>query len=225
MNKLKYRINKIYNIIFGEKFYKKINFNWDNFPKRYELINKVITKKKYKSYLEIGCDENQNFDKINIQEKIGIDPKKGGNIKMTSDSFFSTNQKNFDCIFIDGLHTYEQAKKDVINSINVLNENGMIFLHDCLPKSYFHQATPRSRNTWNGDVWKVIIEYRVKEDFDTFTCFIDEGVGAILKKRNRLILKKKFTNFKKITFKEFYYNYKELMNIVSYDKVEEYLNI
>ena len=30
---------------------------------------------------------------------------------MTSDSFFSTNQKNFDCIFIDGLHTYEQAKK------------------------------------------------------------------------------------------------------------------
>ena len=128
MNKFKNRINKIYNIIFGEKFYKKIDFNWDNFPKRYELINKVITNKNYKSYLEIGCDENQNFDKINIQEKIGIDPKKGGNIKMTSDSFFSTNQKNFDCIFIDGLHTYEQAKKDVINSINVLNENGMIFL-------------------------------------------------------------------------------------------------
>ena len=95
---------------------------------------------------------------------------------MTSDNFFCTNQKKFDCIFIDGLHTYEQAKKDVINSINVLNENGMIFLHDCLPKSYFHQATPRSRNTWNGDVWKVIVEYRVKEDFDTFTCIIDEGV-------------------------------------------------
>jgi len=225
MNKFKNRINKIYNIIFGEKFYKKIDFNWDNFPKRYELINKVITKKNYKSYLEIGCDENQNFDKINIQEKIGIDPKKGGNIKMTSDSFFRTNQKNFDCIFIDGLHTYEQSKKDVINSINVLNENGMIFLHDCLPKSYFHQATPGSRNAWNGDVWKAIVEYRVKEDFDTFTCFIDEGVGAILKKKNRLILKKKFINFKKITFKEFYYNYKELMNIVSYDKVEEYINI
>ncbi len=225
MNKFKYRINKINNIIFGEKFYKKINFNWENFPRKYELINKVITKKNYKSYLEIGCDENQNFDKINIQEKVGIDPKKGGNIRMTSDSYFRTNQKNFDCIFIDGLHTYEQAKKDVLNSINVLNENGMIFLHDCLPKSYFHQAVPRSRNIWNGDVWKVIVEFRVKENFDTFTCFIDEGVGVILKKKNRSILKKKIKNFKKITFKEFYYNYKELMNIVSYDKVEEYLNI
>ena len=31
--------------------------------------------------------------------------------------------------------------------------------------------------------------------------------------------------YKKITFKEFYYNYKELINIVSYDKIEDYLNI
>jgi len=44
------------------------------------------------------------------------------------------------------------------------------------------------------------------------------------KKKNRLVLKKNIKNFKKITFKEFYYNYKELMNIVSYDKIEEHLN-
>ena len=225
MNKINYKINKIYNIIFGEKFYKKINFNWDNLPKRYELINKIISKKNYKSYLEIGCDENQNFDKINIQEKVGVDPKKGGNVRMTSDNFFLKNDKCFDCIFIDGLHTYYQTKKDVINSIKILNDNGIIFLHDCLPKSYFHQAVPRSRNTWNGDVWKVIVEFRVKENFDTFTCFIDQGVGIIRKRKNSSVLKKNYKNFKKISFKEFYYNYKELMNIINYDKVEEYLNI
>tara|TARA_B100001175_G_scaffold203398_1_gene172657 strand:- start:6809 stop:7486 length:678 start_codon:yes stop_codon:yes gene_type:complete len=224
MNKSKFKINKFYNIIFGEKFYKKLNFNWENLPKRFELINKIITKKNYKTYLEIGCDENQNFDRINIQEKVGIDPKKGGNIRISSDSYFKTCKKKFDCIFIDGLHTYEQSKKDVYNSIGVLNENGIIFLHDCLPKSYFHQAVPRSRNTWNGDVWKVIVEFRTKENFDTFTCFIDEGVGIIRKKKNKNILKKKIKNFKKISFKEYYYNYKELMNIVSYDRVENYLN-
>ena len=94
-------------------------------------------------------------------------------------------------------------------------------------------------HTWLGDrpfptpcvlghemVGKIVkLGNNVKEDFDTFTCFIDEGVGVILKKKNRLILQKKFINFKKITFKEFYYNYKELMNIVSYDKIEDYLNI
>jgi len=223
--KLKYKFNKIYNIIFGEKFYKKLDFDWNNFPKRFELINKVIVKKNYKTYLEIGCDENQNFNEIDVCEKIGVDPKKGGNVKKTSDKFFQINKKNFDCIFIDGLHTYEQVKNDVLNSINVLNENGIIFLHDCLPKSYFHQAVPRSRNTWNGDVWKIIVEFRTKENFDTCTCFIDEGVGIIIKKKNRSILKKKIENFKKITFKEFYYNYTELMNVVSYDKIEKYLDI
>ena len=163
MNKFKNRINKIYNIIFGEKFYKKIDFNWDNFPKRYELINKVITKKNYKSYLEIGCDENQNFDKINIQEKIGIDPKKGGNIKMTNDIFFRTNQKNFDCIFIDGLHLYEQVKRDINNSIKFLNKDGIILLHDCLPNRLYDQAVPRCKINWNGDVWKAIVRQGQKK--------------------------------------------------------------
>ena len=53
MNKFKNRINKIYNIIFGEKFYKKINFNWDNFPKGYELINKVLEVNYVKGFAMI----------------------------------------------------------------------------------------------------------------------------------------------------------------------------
>ncbi len=69
MNKIKYKINKIYNLIFGEKFYKKLDFKWENLPKRYDLINLVIKKKNYKSYLEIGCDENQTFDQIIIENK------------------------------------------------------------------------------------------------------------------------------------------------------------
>ena len=29
MKKIKYKINKIYNLVFGEKFYKKLDFNWN----------------------------------------------------------------------------------------------------------------------------------------------------------------------------------------------------
>ncbi len=46
MNKIKIKFNKFFNLIFGEKFYKKLDFNWDKLPKRYDLINKVIKKKK-----------------------------------------------------------------------------------------------------------------------------------------------------------------------------------
>ena len=57
---------------------------------------------------------------------------------MTSDTFFSQIEKalKFDVIFIDGLHTYYQCQKDVVNSLNHLNNNGVIFIHDLLPKNY-----------------------------------------------------------------------------------------
>ena len=74
--------------------------------------------------------------------------------------FFAQNIFKFDCIFIDGVHTYKQVKKDVANAIKVLKSDGTIFIHDCLPSSYFDQAVPRSKNKWNGDVWKIIVEYR-----------------------------------------------------------------
>ena len=45
MKKLKFKINKIINYIIGEKFYKKLNFRWDELPKRYDLINRIIEKK------------------------------------------------------------------------------------------------------------------------------------------------------------------------------------
>ena len=225
MNYIKLKFNRFYNLIFGEKFYKKLDFNWDNLPRRYDLINKVIMKKNYKSYLEIGCDQNQTFDNISIDKKVGVDPIQGGNLKKTSDLFFSENKEKFDCIFIDGLHTYEQVRKDVYNSLNVLNDNGTIFIHDCLPKGFFYQAVPRSRSIWNGDVWKIIVEYRSKKDLDTCTCFIDQGVGIIKKRKNSNLFVNDIKNFKNLKFKYFYYNYKRIMNIIEYKDINDFLEI
>ena len=64
MNKFKLRLNKIYNYIFKEKFYKKINIDWSNFPNRSDIIQSVIDHKNFKSYLEIGCDLNQVFASV-----------------------------------------------------------------------------------------------------------------------------------------------------------------
>ena len=54
------------------------------------------------------------------------------------------------------MHEYEQVKKDIINSVKYLNDGGVIFVHDCLPRGYFEQAVPRSQHVWTGDVWKLI---------------------------------------------------------------------
>ena len=116
------------------------------------MVNYLIEKYHYEDYLEIGCDKNQLFSRVNIKNKIGVDPHRGGNIRKTSDEFFLTNDKAFDLVFIDGLHNYQQVKKDIINSLNCLKNNGVVLIHDCLPDSMSKQAVPRYRMQWNGDV-------------------------------------------------------------------------
>ena len=69
-------------------------------------------------------------------------------------------------VFIDGLHTYEQVKKDIINSLDCLKENGVVLVHDCMPDCMSKQAVPRYRMTWNGDVWRAIVDLRHNGDLN-----------------------------------------------------------
>ena len=217
--KLKYYFRRFFYSIFVENFNKKIKYNWESYPLRFDIINKIISKRNYTSYLEIGCFKNETFNKINIKKKIGVDPVSGGNLRMTSDHFFKENKEKFDLIFIDGLHVYEQVIKDIFNSINILKENGIILVHDCLPRKLWYQTPTRMSDTWNGDVWKAIVECRTLEYIDTYTCLADEGIGVIKVQKNSNLLKLKLSNFKNLKYKEYYLNRESLMNIISVEKL------
>ena len=221
MNNLIFKINKIYNYIFGEKFYKKITYDFDSNLTRSLIVNNIIERKKYETYLEIGCDKNILFNSVKIKKKIGIDPVSGGNIRMSSDNFFKNNQDKFDLIFIDGLHQYEQVKRDVYNSLKFLNDNGVILLHDCMPSSFMRQAPKRSSNIWNGDVWKNIVEFRTLDQIDTYTIYADHGIGLILKRKNRNKLLLKIESFDKLKFQDYYKNYKLFLNIVNFKDLNQ----
>ena len=221
MNNLIFKINKIYNYIFGEKFYKKITYDFDSTLTRSLIVNNIIDRKKYETYLEIGCDKNILFNSVKIKKKIGIDPVSGGNIRMSSDNFFKNNQDKFDLIFIDGLHQYEQVKRDVYNSLKFLNDNGVILLHDCMPSSFMRQAPKRSSNIWNGDVWRNIVELRTLDQIDTYTIYADHGIGLILKRKNRNKLLLNIKSFKKLKFKDYYENYKLFLNIVHFEDLDQ----
>ena len=120
-------------------------------------------------------------------------------------------------VFIDGLHHYEQVKQDILNSINFLNEDGIILLHDCMPDSMSKQAVPRYKMQWNGDVWKAITYFRQDKFLDTFTCEIDQGIGIIKKRENSSILKIE-KSISKLKFKDYYYNYKTFLRVIDLQK-------
>ena len=50
--------------------------------------------------------------------------------KMTSNEFFKKNSKYFDLIYVDGDHSSDQVKIDLINSWNVLKNGGFLILDD-----------------------------------------------------------------------------------------------
>jgi hypothetical protein len=203
-------INPYYYIKKIKKGLIKNFFEYDDKPyNRMSLISlaiaKTISVKGYENcnYLEIGCFDNKAFDTVPLplSQKIGIDPLRGGTHRMTSDEFFSKNNKFFDVIFIDGLHTYEQCSKDCINAINFLNKGGLIILHDLLPRSKTEET-----QKFSGDAWKVGYDLCKSENIQFIIANIDQGVGIIKVKENSKYIKQKEIMDKNFEdYKNFYY--------------------
>jgi hypothetical protein len=151
---------------------------------RIQLINFAIEKTCAKNYLEIGCDNNLIFNNISVENKIGVDPVRGGTLRMTSDEFFKNNTKKFDVIFIDGLHEYHQVSRDFENSLKCLNDGGIIILHDMLPKTSYEALMPIPDVLpvpWLGDVWKLSFDLMAREDITFNIVLIDFGCGIVHK--------------------------------------------
>jgi len=195
----------------------KINFN------RIAVVNLLLNKFKEPDYLEIGCASNNLFNSIPVRNKIGVDPSSGGNVRETSDAFFENNTMRFDVIFIDGLHTYEQVRRDVMNSLKFVNKGGWIALHDMLPLNWLEQHIPIiTDGAWTGDVWKVAFELAETKGIEFKILKIDHGVGVIklidpdatLKDMRSELLDKEFT---------YYYDNLDRLPITEWDDAQEWL--
>jgi hypothetical protein len=198
---------------------------------RYDIINDLIRKNNFKKYLEIGVrDPDECFNKINCYVKHSVDP--GHEIKddrieyqYTSDTFFkllesghlnlSTTYK-WDVIFIDGLHVSTQVEKDIMNSLNHLNYDGFIVLHDCNPPELWYAREDFCVNgvysPWNGTVWKSIYKLRATRP-DLFVCTVDTDWGVGIVKRGQQECCDFNNSF--YEYREFEKNRKEHLNLIT----------
>lgn len=145
--------------------------------------------------------------------KVGVDPAAGGTVRATSDEFFARNQSNFDVVFVDGLHTYEQVRKDVINSIKWLNNGGYVALHDLLPRNWIEHHTPdltKAGDSWTGDVWKVAFELAQTEGIEFKIVKIDFGIGVLKVLRPGVVVKDLSSEIHDKEFTYFYDNVDKL---------------
>lgn len=175
---------------------------------RTELLNSLIEKNNYKKYLEIGVNTpsqpGYNWKGIEIELKHGVDPNVNTTYQVTSDEFFEKLiSTKYDIIFVDGLHLFEQVYKDIINSLNNLNENGLIVVHDCNPTTEITQRRERASDAWHGDVWKAIVKLRTeREDLEICVVDTDEGCGIIRLGNQKLLSVEQNTNIYDYSFLE-----------------------
>lgn len=183
-----------------------------------DLINYAIRKYGYKRYLEIGVEEGICFSRVEIEHKESVDPVDMGYTThvMPSDEFFDKLPEyvKFDVIFVDGLHIADQVYRDILNALDHLSDNGVIFCHDMNPPFEICQRTKPVIPDWNGDCWKAFARLRSeREDLEMFTVDIDFGVGVIRRGRQHKIEVPEVLDYQFLDE-----NREELLNLVSVDE-------
>jgi len=202
------------------------------------------------NYLEIGVSRGESFLPIRAKAKWGVDPAPLVTLeerrkprwrallrlpdeflfRMTSDEFFRSQGlwlrwRGVDVALIDGLHTYEQALRDVLNTLKYLKPGGAIVLHDCNPATRLAATPARSYEDmqarfpgfcgdWNGDVWKVIVFLRaLRADLDVVVLDCDYGVGIVRRRPARETVKLSASAIEAMQYGDLERNRKELLGL------------
>ena len=150
---------------------------------RWDIINRFIQDRNFHSFLEIGTASGQTFRNVIAEEKVSVDPNPNTNATYhtTSDEYFKgrKGRKKFDIIFIDGLHECHQVWRDIQNSLERLNQGGVIVLHDCHPADKHMQEPFTNQHLWTGDVWKAFVKARAELNYACYVIDEDFGCGVI----------------------------------------------
>jgi hypothetical protein len=141
---------------------------------------------------------------------------------MKSDDYFASlnSQATFDLAFIDGLHTFEQTKADLFNTLRHV-PIGPILLDDTVPEdeaaalpelaaAIAQRRQSGSKNTsWMGDVWKLVIyidRYLPQLDFRTIVGSGNEQTLAWRRQPGEAIAEQSGNELGELSYREVFAN-------------------
>lgn len=112
-------------------------------------------------YVEIGVEHGTSVNVVamccgevhgcDLVDRAAVMPAGARFWRMASDAFFARYDGSApDLVFIDGGHSYEQARRDYENAVRILAPGGTIALHDTWPESDDETAVDRC-----GEVWRL----------------------------------------------------------------------
>ena len=154
-----------------------------------DLIVQLVKSINCKTYLELGIYDGSTLTRVSqfVPRVIGVDitdlriNKNVGEFHLsTTHDFLQNFNEMVDIIFIDADHSFKSVKEDFKNSLKLLNEFGVIILHDTDPISekYLDKG-------YCGDSYQMI-DWVKKEypEMDIVTLPVSEAGLTIIKRSN-----------------------------------------
>ena len=158
-----------------------ISMDWS--LRRLGAIKDMVNAKRY---LEIGVQTGKTFLSLNFDEMDAVDPIFAFDYRaassssrrfhqVTSDVFFESGLgcSQYDLVFIDGLHTYDQTYRDFCNVLPRLHSKSIVVIDDVLPCDSYSMMRSQEKciqarvndssfkgdniRAWQGDVCKVLL--------------------------------------------------------------------
>jgi hypothetical protein len=224
---------------------------------RQRVIQTLMDNFNLRNYLEIGVNDAHILFKIKSKFKIAVDPdfkfsswkkftRKFTNTyniynkyyEKTSDAVFAEDAPGIfksdplQLAFVDGMHEYGFALRDIENSLKYLTKDGAIVVHDCNPQtkeaegSFADWKKRGYSGTWNGDVWKSILHIRsAHKDLTAFVLDADQGVGVIVRRPDNNSLNFTPQQIEALTFEDFDKNRREWLNLKPWNYFYEFFNL
>lgn len=156
-------------------------------------VNRFLSTFENSQYLEVGVSTGRTFFDVVADRKVAVDPRFKFDVKkhekegvefhsITSDAYFDALPigNKFDVVFLDGLHTFEQTYRDLLNTLVHTHDGSVILIDDTVPSDVysampdhvrsrqFRQRDGSTRNGWHGDTYKVVFAIH---DFAPSLCY------------------------------------------------------
>jgi len=93
----------------------------------------------------------------------------------------------YDIILVDSWHEYDTSYRDLRDAFDLIDEGGMLVVHDCLPPNAASTGAKFIPGGWCGLSYKAYLDFvYARHDLDYFTVDTDIGCGIIRKLKQRV---------------------------------------
>lgn len=146
-------------------------------------------------YLEIGVDQGVSLA-CATGPAIGVDPRPQLRLSValpptarivasSSDAFFAQQaaallQPAPELAFIDGMHLFEFALRDLLHTERHMAPWGLVVIDDITPCHPVQARRRRRCGSWTGDVWKLLAILRTRRPDLTLLCLNTHTTGLLL---------------------------------------------